>query len=147
MHSILSNFMKYLRQFIHVRVIFTGILNSLLALAHSSAWDPRHTITITIWHTLHITAHITLHEPPSPKGLFTHRLFYWLDKSVNRKTNSTDIILPQSKGTSMYVQISYYIYHHFHPLNQRIVLLLGIFRRAPRPSDTRGHPCALLLSP
>jgi hypothetical protein len=26
-----------------------------------------------------------------------------------------------------------------------LVLLLGIFRRAPRPSATRGHPCALLL--
>jgi hypothetical protein len=26
-----------------------------------------------------------------------------------------------------------------------LVLLLGIFRRAPRPSDTRGRPCALLL--
>jgi hypothetical protein len=26
------------------------------------------------------------------------------------------------------------------------VFLLGIFRRAPCPSDTRGHPCALLLS-
>jgi accessory gene regulator protein AgrB len=30
-------------------------------------------------------------------------------------------------------------------LLQNIVLLLGIFRRAPRPSDTRGHPCALPL--
>jgi hypothetical protein len=26
-----------------------------------------------------------------------------------------------------------------------LVFLLGIFRRAPHPSDTRGHPCALLL--
>jgi hypothetical protein len=27
----------------------------------------------------------------------------------------------------------------------RLVFLLGIFRRTPRPSVTRGHPCALLL--
>jgi hypothetical protein len=27
-----------------------------------------------------------------------------------------------------------------------LVLLLAIFRRAPHPSDTRGRPCALLLS-
>jgi hypothetical protein len=26
-----------------------------------------------------------------------------------------------------------------------LVLLLGIFRRVPRPSATRGRPCALLL--
>jgi hypothetical protein len=26
-----------------------------------------------------------------------------------------------------------------------VVLLLGNFRRAPHPSDTRGRPCALLL--
>jgi hypothetical protein len=28
---------------------------------------------------------------------------------------------------------------------QILVLLLGIFRRVPCPSDTRGRPCALLL--
>jgi hypothetical protein len=27
----------------------------------------------------------------------------------------------------------------------QVVLLLGIYRRALCPSDTRGHPCALLL--
>jgi hypothetical protein len=26
-----------------------------------------------------------------------------------------------------------------------LVLLLGIFKRAPRPSATGGHPCAILL--
>jgi hypothetical protein len=67
-----------------------------------------------------------------------------------------------SKGTTVQVTklnnnmspeyfLAWYITHAKENLSFRmcritlVLLLLGIFRRVPRPSDTRGHPCALLL--